>query len=518
MLFKYKISTSVILIILLKFSFFLIFLTSWLKNFFGDYVAYQEILFYLSTGISFIKNAPQDVIYSFLVNVFLKSLIATLMILFFYFCFKRYKNLIYNKLRKIDLFNQNVRSTFIIIFFFSTIIYFSINFDFQKLFLNKINKEIFYIKNYKNPKDLEYKKPNTFKNLILIFFESAEKDLPNFSIKVENDKGSIEEYIDNEYIYEPIKEFNNYEIENFVQAESLGWSMAGMAAAQCGIPIYNLNRSFKEKNILSNNKKSTCIGDILKDFGYKQFFFTGGSKNFQQMDKFFLNHGYDNVFGKSYYITQGIDNKYFRSWGGSMFDDILFNQVIERLKKVKKDQDPFNVTIITSDTHVPFEFMSPNCHNNDGSFNKIFKNHFYLNMRESFKCTSKFISKFINELKKENLFDNTLVVIAGDHLIPISKQTKQYLKIRNTNNNPLANRRIFFTVINSKNNPTRNLMSHYDIGPTILNDLKLLDLDQDKFGLGLSLYSKYKPDRYFKEYNKIISTENLGNIFNEIYE
>ena len=176
------------------------------------------------------------------------------------------------------------------------------------MLLNKINKEIFYIKNYKNPKDLEYKKPNTFKNLILIFFESAEKDLPNFSIKVENDQGSIEEYIDNEYIYEPIKEFNNYEIENFVQAESLGWSMAGMAAAQCGIPIYNLNRSFKEKNILSNNKKSTCIGDILKDFGYKQFFFTSGRI---ELWKYTINKYFENpILGKgpgSFFIMSFID-------------------------------------------------------------------------------------------------------------------------------------------------------------------------------------------------------------------
>ena len=518
MLFKHKISKSIVLIILLKFSFFLIFLSSWLKNFFGDYVGYQEILFYLSTGISFIKTAPEKIIYSFLTNVLFKSLVSTLITLIFLFFLKKYKTKIINKIKKIDLFSQNTKSILTIIFFFSTILYFSVNFNFHKLIFAKINKELFFVKNFKNPKNLEYKKPDKFKNLVLIFFESAEKDLPNFSLKVENDQGYIEEYIDDEYIYDPIKKFNGYEIENFVQAESLGWSMAGMAAAQCGIPIYNLDRSFKKKNILSENKKTICIGDILNNFGYEQYFFTGGGKNFQQMDKFFLNHGYDDVYGKSYYINQGLKKKYFQSWSGSMHDDILFNQVIKRLKKIKKKNNPFNITIITSDTHVPFEFMSPNCHNNTGSFNKRFKDHFYFKLRESFKCASKFISEFIDELKKEDLFENTLIVIAGDHIIPISKQTIQYLNIRNTNNDPLENRRIFFTVINSKNYPSRNLMSHYDIGPTILNDLKLLDLDQDKFGLGLSLYSKYKPDRYFKEYNKIMSTENLGNIFNEIYE
>lgn len=51
----------------------------------------------------------------------------------------------------------------------------------------------------------------------------------------------------------------------------------------------------------------------------------------------------------------------------------------------------------------------------------------------------------------------------------------------------------FFKVINSTNTPTRNLMSHYDITLTILNDLQILDSNQYKFGLGLSLYSNYKP-------------------------
>ena len=56
-------------------------------------------------------------------------------------------------------------------------------------------------------------------------------------------------------------------------------------------------------------------------------------------------------------------------------------------------------------------------------------------------------------------------------------------------------------------------MSHYDIGPTILHDLNILDLNQDKFGLGVSLYSKMEPQDYFKEYIEIIKSNNLAQIF-----
>ena len=56
-------------------------------------------------------------------------------------------------------------------------------------------------------------------------------------------------------------------------------------------------------------------------------------------------------------------------------------------------------------------------------------------------------------------------------------------------------------------------MSHYDIGPTILHaDLNILDLNQDKFGLGVSLYSKMEPQDYFKN-TEIIKSNNLAQIF-----
>ena len=502
---KNSINLTVFFLINLSFSIFLF--TNWITDFFGDYVGYNEIIFYFKSDLASFKAVPFEIYISFIQNVILKSLIISIVLLIiFNFFFK--KNFFISLINKIVKFKNFIQTLIIFTLLLSSISYFTYKFNFNEVIFNNKIKNVNFFKNFNNPYQIKFNTPKQLQNLILIFYESAEINYPNLSITTEIN-GLSTEYFDPEHVHKSLKILDGYEVENFVQAQSLEWSMAGMVAAQCAIPIYDINRS----GILKTYKP-LCISDILNRYGYEQYFFTGVEKNFQKQDQFYLNHGFDKVFGRKDFVLKKIKDKFFNSWGKGLNDDVLFEQAFNKIKEINDKERPFNIVIKTSDTHFPYKYSSPNC-KSDKKLEKIFKEHFYFNLRKSFKCSSQFIAEFINKLKKEQLYENTLIVISGDHLISTNETTKRYLKIDDYNKDPFINRRIFFKVINSNNSPTRNLMSHYDIGPTILHDLNLLDLNQYKFGLGLSLYSDYDPRLYYDEYVNLIRSQNLSLLFNK---
>ena len=507
---KNKIILNIITLILLFVSLALILSYFWIKNFFGDYVDYNEIIFNLTAGINAVEGAPPMIFESFLLNVILKSLFFLGLIVFIFSFIKIYRLKISEFFKEFNLskiFKIKNQLVLVGFFFIFSISYFLIKFQFYELANVADKYKVFFEKNYVSANDLNYNKPKKLKNLLVIFYESANKDFP-FNLSAYKD-GSVVENQDKEDVHSELRKISGYEIDDFVQAQSLGWTIAGMVASQCSVPLFTNKRYIEDINFLP--KELICIGDILKKYGYQQSFFTSGEKEFHFYDKFYLNHGFSNIFGKTDYLLKGIENKYFGSWDQGLNDDILLKQVYEKILEERKKNKPFNITLLTLDTHIPYIYMSTNCENAN-KYNKIYKENYYLKLRESFKCTGKFIANFLKKLERDGILEDTLVVITGDHLAPIDEFSEPYLGSTD-DKDPFKNKRIFFKVINSEFEPKRNLMSHYDIAPTILHDLNILDLNQDKFGFGVSLYSKMEPEDYLKKYIEVIKSNNLSQIF-----
>lgn len=507
---KNKIISNIIILILLFFSLALILSYSWIKNFFGDYVDYNEIIFNLTAGFDAVGGTPPMIFQSFLLNVIFKSLVFLGLIVSIFSLIKFYRfkfNEFFNEFNFLKIFKIKNQLILVGVFLIFSISYFLIKFQFYELANVADKYNIFFEKKYVSAKDLNFNKPKKLKNLLVIFYESANKDFP-FNLSAYKD-GSIIENRDKEDIHAELRKISGYEIDDFVQAQSLGWTIAGMVASQCSVPLFTNKRYIEDVNFLP--KELVCLGDILKRYGYQQSFFTSGEKEFHFYDRFYLNHGFSNIFGKTDYLLKGIENKHFGSWDQGLNDDILLEQVYEKIIEERKKNKPFNITLLTMDTHIPYIYMSTNC-KNATKYNKIYKEDYYLKLRESFKCTGNFIANFIKKLERNGILKDTLVVITGDHLAPIDEFSEPYLGATN-DKDPLKNKRIFFKVINSEFEPNRNLMSHYDIAPTILHDLNILDLNQDKFGFGVSLYSKMKPENYYNEYIEVIKSNNLSQIF-----
>ena len=83
-----------------------------------------------------------------------------------------------------------------------------------------------------------------------------------------------------------------------------------------------------------------------------------------------------------------------------------------------------------------------------------------INAYNSYKCISNLLKKFFINLNEENILDNTVIIIMGDLAYDMLIKLHRYHESRN----------IYFK-INSSKTFTRSKMNHFDIAPTILQEM-----------------------------------------------
>lgn len=327
-----------------------------------------------------------------------------------------------------------------------------------------INGNIFE-KEYVDPQDVKIDFPNKKKNLIFIYTESLEMS----GVSKDNGGGNKTSVIPN---LEEIA-LNNL---NFSDSEKLGgakynegssWTAAAMISTTSGVPfqIPLGTNIFSEK--LNRLDGVYSLGDVLENNGYNNYLLMGSKGSFAGRDLYFKKHGnykiqdYDYALDKKY-IPEG----YWKWWG--IEDSKLLDIAKKELTNMSKDE-PFNYTILTSDTHFIDGYVEESCPN---KFDKQYLNSFY--------CEDIILSEFINWLEKQDFYKDTTIVIVGDHLTMQSGVFK-------------GNRTIYNTYINSietNNNKNRTFLN-IDIYPTTLGAMGV-NIEGDRLGLGTNLFSSKK--------------------------
>ena len=267
--------------------------------------------------------------------------------------------------------------------------------------------------------------------------------------------------------------------------KATNWTIAGMSASQCGIPLYTPVASGSSMSGVDQFLPSAlCIGDILKNRDYNLHFIGGADLDFGGKGKFYKSHAFDVVQGWTELKPQ-INNPYYRSpWG--VYDDELLDIVLQRINSLSNDKNPFGVFALTLDTHHPNGYISDTCKNKpyqDGS-NPILN---------AVHCADLLAGRFIDNILASPIFKNTTLVILSDH----------YARI-NTASNILnkGNRKNLFMVFDSDINPRKlNMKGNvFDVGPTVLS---LIGTDTKGLGLGRNLF--FQESLQTQDIDKIIS-------------
>lgn len=145
---------------------------------------------------------------------------------------------------------------------------------------------------------------------------------------------------------------------------------------------------------------------ILRDNGYIAWAFHGYKKDFWNRDKAYLNQGFQRfVSEEDYDLTETI--------GFGLTDVEFFKQSMGYLKELDGlDDKPFYAFMITLTSHNPFKMPEKYKYLN---IKAEYEDTLLGNYLQAIHYTDKAIGQFIEDLKREGLYDNSILVIYGDH-------------------------------------------------------------------------------------------------------
>lgn len=173
---------------------------------------------------------------------------------------------------------------------------------------------------------------------------------------------------------------------------------------------------------------------LLGDKGYYTFSMHGNKASMWNRHKMHPNLGYqDMYFEDSYNIDEVV--------GLGLSDVSFFNQVVPILTKIEKENSNYMGTIITLSNHTPFDDLdkygddltltyTTTVTNEDGVEEEV--TYDYLegtklgNYIKSAHYADKALGQFIDSLYENNIMDNTVFVMYGDHDAKLSKSEFNY--------------------------------------------------------------------------------------------
>jgi phosphoglycerol transferase len=303
------------------------------------------------------------------------------------------------------------------------------------------------------------------KNLVLIYVESLEAGYA--------DKGRF-----GTDLLSDIEGLGGISFQHYSPAPGTGWTIAAIIATQCGIPL-KVVLAAHDGNSQGNDIKSflpnaTCLGDILASKGYQNIFMGGASLDFAGKGTFLHDHGYQNMYGREEWIKQGAETSNMNGWG--LYDDDLFSNAKIKLQELHKTKQPFNLTVLTVDTHHP-----------SGNFSKSCLKSGAKEFVDIVKCSSNQVAHLVRYMKKNDYLKDTNVVILGDHLAMVNPAWDQL--------NAGSGRFIFNSFVSAAP-PKKNRedIVPFDLFPSILEFIGI-EVQGDRLGLGFSGFydSKLQP-------------------------
>ncbi|MDO5455546.1 MAG: sulfatase-like hydrolase/transferase, partial [Eubacteriales bacterium] len=355
---------------------------------------------------------------------------------------------------------------------------------------NQFDKSDFIEEHYVDAGKVDIEFPKKKRNLIYIFLESMEMTYADIE-----SGGS--------FLYNNIPEFTKIAGENQCFAGNSGllnggrvlpgttFTMAGMFAQTTGLPLkVELGEDFLDAagsfNKMNTQDKFfegvTALGDILEDNGYKNVFMLGSDATFGGRRLYMTRHGGYELDDYRWAIDQGIISPdYYVFWG--MEDQKLFSAARERLTELAASDEPFNLTLLTVDTHFEDGYRCDICPDTYGKDN-------YAN---AIACSDRQVSELVEWIKEQDFYENTTIVLCGDHttmdsdfcdIVPASYERRVYTAFINPAQEPAdPDRKRSYTTL--------------DQFPTTLAALGC-SIEGDQLGLGVNLFSD--KDTLLEEY------------------
>lgn len=343
-------------------------------------------------------------------------------------------------------------------------------------YLKDQNTESKFIEDeYVDPTDVEVVFPEQKRNLIYIFLESMETTYSDV-----DDGGAFDENVIPELteIAQTNEDFSGADpkLNGGYSLAGTTWTMGAMFAQTSGLPL-NISISANDMDTQDSFFPGvTTLGDILSDAGYTQTLLIGSEAQFGGRKLYFQEHGNYEMEDYSYAIENGLIPSDYKVWWGYE-DQKLFEFAKEKLLQLSQGDEPFNLTMLTVDTHFEDGYVCEQCPTEyDTQYSNVMA------------CSSRQVGEFLKWIQQQDFYENTTIVISGDHPTMDSDYCAEIDQEGN------YDRRVFTAYINAAayaQDQQERTYSTFDNFPTTLVALGV-QIDGDRLGLGTNLFSGTK--------------------------
>jgi lipoteichoic acid synthase len=248
------------------------------------------------------------------------------------------------------------------------------------------------IENYINSKDRSVNKElfgiAKGKNVVVISMESTQGFVLNRKVNGKEITPFLNQFIKESYYF-----------ENFYHQTGQGKTSDAEFIIENS--LYPLDRG--SAFFTHPNNEYTATPEILKDYGYYSAVFHSNDKTFWNRNLMYPSLGYDRYFSQTDYT--GTEQN---SVGWGLKDKEFFEQSIKHLKSLPQ---PFYTKFITLTNHFPFTLDAKDRYIDEYNSESQIVNRYFPTVR----YTDEAIKYFVKRLKEEGLYDNTVIVIYGDH-------------------------------------------------------------------------------------------------------
>ena len=269
----------------------------------------------------------------------------------------------------------------------------------------------------------------------------------------------------------------------FRNPEGTRWTIAAILATTSGIPF-----SFPvARNSMSRRETFapglTNLGDILKEKGYEQEFLCGSDAEFGGRKNFFVQHGNYKIFDLFSAREKGYIAPDYKVWWG--YEDLYLYEIAkDEITELASHGGPFNFTMLTVDTH-----------HIDGYVCKLCRREYENTTANVVSCADRQLVEFVDWIKEQDFFEDTVVIISGDH----PRMDTNLVEDVEYDDRTIYNCFINVDAVPERGSENRSF-TPMDMFPTILEAIGF-DVEGDRLGLGTSMFSSTPTlaERYAEE-------------------
>jgi len=358
-----------------------------------------------------------------------------------------------------------------IIFFVGSAIYGYIALDFHTFIKSYTDKTTIYEDRYIKPDLSMITSEGKTKNLIYIYLESMETTYASLADGGRQEVNYMSGLTELAHKNLTFTEKEDGKLGGFHNPTGTGWTMASILATTSGVPF-----AFPvERNAMSKRKTFAPglvnLGDILEEKGYTQEFLCGSDAEFGGRKNYFTQHGNYKIFDLFSAREEGYIPKDYKVWWGYE-DKYLYKIAKDELTELAKGDKPFNFTMLTVDTHHVDGYVCSLCRN---TYDSVTAN--------VVSCADRQLVSFVDWIKKQDFFKDTVVIISGDH---------PRMDTNLVEGVDYFDRTVFNCIINTdtevKGETVGRTFTPMDMFPTILEAIGF-DVEGDRLGLGTSMFS-----------------------------